>query len=146
MRSQSRSYCFPMNFAKFVRNTFFTEISGRLLLFRLKCKLKLWLQSKRIYTPLLTNFHIWINTIATTAKNLKFYSKWAVRSIVHLAHSKIDCSLVKRVIAQWHMCKSVHLEVSCGRNELFWDAWLVLFLSRKKFLVNSLERTCCFRK
>ena len=98
MRSQSRSYCFPMNFAKFVRNTFFTEISGRLLLFRLKCKLKLWLQSKRIYTPLLTNFHIWINTIATTAKNLKFYSKWAVRSIVHLAHSKIDCSLVKRVI------------------------------------------------
>ena len=41
-----------MNFAKFLRKPFLQNTSGRLRLLRLKCKVKLWLQSRRIYTPL----------------------------------------------------------------------------------------------
>ena len=43
-------FYFPVNFAKFLRTPFLQNISGRLLLLSLKFKLKLWLQSKRIYT------------------------------------------------------------------------------------------------
>ena len=30
------------------------------------------------------------------------------------------------------MCKSVYIEVSVGRNELFWHAWLVQVFSQNK--------------
>ena len=43
-------FYFPVNFVKFLRTPFLQNISGRLLLLSLKFKLKLWLQSKRIYT------------------------------------------------------------------------------------------------
>ena len=90
-------FWFPMNFAKFVGTPFLRNISWWLLLLRLKCKLKVWLQSKQICTPLLTNLHIWNSTTAATADNLKFYSKWAV-SIYCPPCIKIDCSFVKWVI------------------------------------------------
>ena len=41
-----------MNSAKFLRAPFLQNTSGRLLLLRLKCSVKLRLQSKRIYAPL----------------------------------------------------------------------------------------------
>ena len=45
-------FCFPVNFVKFLRIPFLQNTSGWLVLVRLKSKVKLWLQSKRIYTPL----------------------------------------------------------------------------------------------
>ena len=132
-----------MNFPKFVRTPFLQNICGWLLLLRLKCNLKLWLQRKRIYSPLLTNL-IW-NTAATTAENLKFHSKWAV-SIYCPPPAYKNWLLICETVNKWHMCKSVYMEVCCGRNELFWDAWLVPFFPRKKIILNSLERTCCFWK
>ena len=85
-----------INFAKSVRASFLQNICGRLLLFRLKCKLKLWLQIKWICTPLLTNLLIWNNTTATTTENFTENEQWV--STVHLPHIKIDCSFVKQVI------------------------------------------------
>ena len=90
--------------------------------------------------------NFWNNTIATTAENLKFHSKWAVRSTVHLPHIKIDCFI----------CETGNTHSTCIRT--FTWRWVVgevnyfemldwfPFFPRKKFLVNSLERTCCFLK
>ena len=54
--------------------------------------------------------------------------------------------LICKTDNKWHMCKSIYMEVSGGWNELFWEAWLVSFFPRKKFLVDSLEEVCCFWK
>ena len=51
-RSIKEWFCFPVNFAKFLRTPFLQNTSGRLLLLRWRCKLKIWLQSKQIYAPL----------------------------------------------------------------------------------------------
>ena len=123
---------FPVNFAKFVRTPFLQNISRWLLLLRLKCKWKLWLQSKRIYTPHLPNLHIWNNTTPTTAKNLKFYSAilFAV-SIYCPPPAYQNWLLICETGNKWHMCKSVYMDVSGGPSELFWDVWLVSFFRRK---------------
>ena len=145
-------FCFPVNFAKFLRIPFLQNIPGRLLLLRLKCKLKLWLQSKRIYTSL-----PWpLRRLSYEPPHLKQHhcNNSCEFKILQQMSSEYLLStsayqnwlLICKTSNKWHMCKSIYMEVNGGRNKLFWDVWLVSFFPIKKLLVNSLGRPCYFRK
>ena len=131
-------FCFPLNFAKFLITPFLQSIFGWLLLSRLKCKLKLWLQSKQIYTPL-----PWpLQRLSYKPLYLKQHhcnNSWEFKILQQMSSdyllSTSACQnwvLICKTGNKWHMCKSIYMEVSCGWNELFWEAWLVPFFPRKR--------------
>ena len=143
VKSIKEWFCFPVNFAKILRTPFLQNTSRRLLLLRLKCKIKLWLQSKWIYTPLpwplpclsykpphlkqlLQNLHTWNKK----QKTLQQMSRKYLLSTSAYQNWLLICETGNK----WHMCKSVYMDVSGGPNKLFWDVWLVSFFRRKKFL------------
>ena len=129
--------CFPVNFAKFLRTPFLQNTSGRLLLLRLKCKLKLWLQSKWVYT--LLPWPLW--HLFYKPPHLKQHhcnNSWKFKILQQMNSEYLlsttayqNWLLICETANKWHMCKSVGMEVSGGKNELFWDAWLVPFFCRK---------------
>ena len=128
-----------MNFVKFLRTPFLQNIFRRLLLLRLKCKLKLWLQNNWIYTSVLTKPPHLKQHHCNNGWEFKILQQMSSEYLLFTSAYQ-NWLLICKTGNKWHMCKSVYMEVSGGRNELFWDAWLVPFFSRKFFLVNSLEK------
>ena len=118
-------FCFPVSFEKFLRIPFSQNTSRWLLLLRLKCKLKLRLLSKRIYTPL--PWLLW--RLSYKPPNLKQNHCNISRSFTVLQQmsseyllstsSYQNLLLICETGGKWHMCKSVYMEKSGGRNELF---------------------------
>ena len=124
---------------KFLRTPFLQNIFRRLLLLRLKCKLKLWLQNNWIYTSVLTKPPHLKQHHCNNGWEFKILQQMSSEYLLFTSAYQ-NWLLICKTGNKWHMCKSVYMEVSGGRNELFWDAWLVPFFSRKFFLVNSLEK------
>ena len=141
-------FCFLVNFAKFLRTPSLQYISGQLFLSRFKCKLKFWLQSKWIYTPL--SWPLWHLSFkplhlkqhhCNNTWEFKFYNRWAVIIYCSL-HVKIDCSFVKLVMnGTWVRAFTWRWVV--GKMKYFQK---LDWFPRKKILVNNLEKARCFRK
>ena len=107
-------FYFPVNFAKFLRTPFLQNTSGWLFLLRLKCFPHHFHGLSGIC---LTNLYIWNNTTATTAENLKFYSKWAEYLL-----STSSCQnwlLICETPNKWQICKSAYMELSGGKINYF---------------------------
>ena len=97
----------------------------------MKCKWELWLQSKRIYTPLpwplqrlsykpphLKQHH------CNNSREFKIFQQMSgdyLLSSLACQHRPLICETGNK----WLMCKSVYMELSDGQNEFFWDASLV---------------------
>ena len=145
MRSQFWFWIwFPMNFAKFVRTPFLQTRSN--------CFCYDWNASLNynFKVNILTHYFLQTSKLkqhhCNNSWEFKILQQWAVNIYYCPPPTYQNWLLICETGNKWHMCKSVSMEVSGGRNELFWDAWLVPFFSRKTFLVNSLERTFYFRK
>ena len=129
-----------MNFAKFLRTPFLQNTSGRLLLLRLKCKLKLWLQSKRIYTSLPWS----LRRLSYKPSHLKQHhcnNSWKFKILQQMSSEYLPSAsayrnwlLICEIGNKWHICISVYLELTPASQK------------KNKNLINSLERTHCFRK
>ena len=128
-----------MNFVKFLRTPFLQNIFRRLLLLRLKCKLKLWLQNNWIYTSVLTKPPHLKQHHCNNGWEFKILQQMSSEYLLFTSAYQ-NWLLLCKTGNKWHMCKSVYIELSGGQNELFWDAWLVPFFSRKIFLAKSLEK------
>ena len=107
-------FYFPVNFAKFLRTPFLQNTSGWLFLLRLKCFPHHFHGLSGIC---LTNLYIWNNTTATTAENLKFYSKWAEYLLSTSACQ--NWLLICETPNKWHICKSAYMELSGGKINYF---------------------------
>ena len=98
-----------MNFAKFLRKPFLQNTSGRLRLLRLKCKVKSWLQSRRIYTPL-----PWpLRRLSYKPPHLKQHhcnNSWEFKIL-----QQMSCEYLLLTSAyqntKWHICKSIYMEL-----------------------------------
>ena len=151
-------FCFPVNFVKFLKTPFLQNTSGWLFLLRLKCKLKLWLQSKRIYTPLL-----WpLRRLSYKPPHLKQHhcSNRREFKILQQMSSQylLSTSAYKKWLLicetgnKWHICKSVYMELSGGEMNYFETLdWLIKICTMFGAHFWSLENLsaaqlyCCYK-
>ena len=113
-------------FCKISMNVFLQNISAWLLLLRLECKLKLWLQSKKklhitsMASPsvCLTKLHIWNQYHCNNNWEFKILQQMSSEYLMSTSTYQ-NWLLICKTGNKWHMCKSVYMEVSGGRNELF---------------------------
>ena len=124
-RSIKEWFCFPVNFAKFLRTPFLQNTSGRLLLLRWRCKFEMWLQSKRIYTPL-----PWpLRRLSYKLARLKQHhcnNSWEFKALQqmcseYLLHTSAyqNWLLICETGNKWYICKSVYMEFSGGEMNYF---------------------------
>ena len=125
-------------------------ISGRLLLLRLKYKLKLWLQNKRICTP----FPWPLRRLSYKPPRLKQHHCNKSREFKILQQMSSEYLLSAPPYHNWLLFVELVIHGTGVRaftcrwvvGEMNHDAWLVSFFVRKKVLVNNLDKTCYFRK
>ena len=135
-KSIKESFCFPVNFTKFLKKPFL--------------QLKLWLQNRRIYTPL-----PWpLRRLSYKPPRLKQHHCNKSREFKILQQMSSEYLLSAPPYHNWLLFVELVIHGTGVRaftcrwvvGEMNHDAWLVSFFVRKKVLVNNLDKTCYFRK